>query len=254
MTPMSSLELDRIRERRYARRAATRRDADPGAPAMVGRVVSAGSNLAVGKFLLVKPVSVLGAECEGCAPTLTVGAASVPVLLLGPRVPATGDDLVCRFVDRRWVAEKGGGSTPPTKVVIGSNCPCPVPTTLSMVSRFPQCNGGLFQSATLTYGPLPPEMASIGLTGNGFTSNTLTDQVSGKAFYYYISCNFNQYGLTQIIPDGNGGASRNGVLYFWAVGGNTRFGPSTCDPFSLPEGTAYPGADASCTSVGLYAG
>ena len=112
------LELDRIRERRDAGRATTRLAADPGAPAMVGRVVSPAAKIAPKKYLLVQPVSVLGAECEGCAPTLTAGTATIPALLLGPRVPAPGDDLVCRFVDHRWVVEQssapsGGGLPPP---------------------------------------------------------------------------------------------------------------------------------------------
>src|SRR4051794_32649558 len=78
-----------------------------GVPAFVGRVTSTGSKIAVGKFLLVQPTYVLGPEVEGGPGGLTsVPTELVPVYLVGPGTPSTGDFLVCRFVDHRWAAER----------------------------------------------------------------------------------------------------------------------------------------------------
>jgi hypothetical protein len=84
-------------------------------PAFLGRVTTAAP--AVGKFMNVIPQSITGPEVEGGAAVSTdLSATPIGVYLVGPGVPNTGDQVVSRFVDYRWVAHKrgttsGGGIT-----------------------------------------------------------------------------------------------------------------------------------------------
>jgi hypothetical protein len=119
---MDDLELARIL------RAARDRSAPPptstGSRAFMGRVTTTAP--AVGKFMLVQPQSVLGTETEGGSATITdLGSTPTPVYLVGPGVPATGDQVIARWSDWRWVARKRGtgGSGPPT-IDPGAGCFC----------------------------------------------------------------------------------------------------------------------------------
>ena len=79
-----------------------------GVPAFVGQVTTPATlNIGVGDFLIVRPTSVLGQEAEGGAGVFTpFGSSTVAVYLVGPALASTGDYLVCKFVDNRWVAER----------------------------------------------------------------------------------------------------------------------------------------------------
>lgn len=158
---MPDYENDRLRLR--AAGPLPPRFASPGSAVMVGRVVTAAP--AVGKFLLVHPVSVSGDEVEA-APGLT-GAdttVTVPVYLVGPGVPATGDLLVCRFVDYRWVAERSSGANRDA----ANPCKCTWPRVLTYLGSVKQAQSAFYflnipasepePPYTLTYGPRPADV------------------------------------------------------------------------------------------------
>ena len=200
--------------------------------------------IAVGKFLLVNPSDVLGAEIEGGAGTFADHAATVPVYLIGPGTPRTGDYLVCRFVDHRWVTEVGGGTSSGASGVLLPSCFCLVPSTIQMTSADPRCNYKMFQSCTLTYGPPPPAMVAFGYKTNVFTSGTFTDPLTDSDFFYHFWCQYNQFFLTRIYPTSPYGSPfRDGILYSWAIGGAN----NTCDPFQLLSGSPFPESDPSCS-------
>lgn len=86
------------------------RDRPGGVPRYLGRVYSGGAlPTAVPRVYLTRPLALAATESEGSAVTLTPDTTrSVPVLVLGPGVPAAGDDLIARQTQGRWVAGFGG--------------------------------------------------------------------------------------------------------------------------------------------------
>src|SRR4051812_34061924 len=168
-----------------------------GGPSFVGRVISTGSNISVGNFLMVQPSYVLGAEVEGGTGSLTsVPGDPVPVFLVGPGIPSTGDFLVCRHVDHRWTAERSGikGVTGGTGTI--PSCLCTkIPDTLQITSANPAVNYRMFQSCTLHYGPPPGWAAPLHLGPNVFLSTeSFPDPIlGGAAFYYYLTCQGNLF-------------------------------------------------------------
>ncbi len=241
-------DFRRLRLRRAGRVVSEPELFGGGVPAFVGRVTSPGSRIAVGKFLLVQPTFVLGVEVEGGPGAFAaIGVPTVPVYLVGPGTPSTGDLLVCRHIDHRWAAERsvagkgrgGGGSL--------SNCDCTeIPATLRMTSADPACNYRMFQTCTLQYGPTPALFAALNLPPSTFLSTeSFPDPISaGARFYYYLTCRLNQFYLTRVFPVSPlGSPYRDGILYTWLVGG---YG-NTCSPFRLDNGLAFPGSDLSCS-------
>ena len=223
-------------------------------PSFLGRVVTPSSLLRGGRFCKVVPTATGGAEAEGkqaSFATLATGSAgatsSPPVLvyLMGSFLPSTGDLLVCRFVDHRWVAEATGGSVAHGTGVLLPSCFCSVPAALQMTSANASCNYGMFQSCTLAYGPPPASLAAAGVSGEIFAStSTFYDPVTFRNFYYYFTCYYNQFFLTRIYPPVDGQAALfDGILYNWIVGDYA----NTCTPFLLNYGMPYPGSDASCS-------
>jgi hypothetical protein len=240
-------DLWRLRLAAGSTRPPSRGDVSGGTPAFLGKVTTAAP--AVGKFLLVDPVLALGPEAEGGTPVFTVSVpgAGIAVYLLGPAVPATGDYLICRHVDHRWVAERGtngGGGSGGVGVI--PNCFCTtVPATLTMTSADEMCNYQMFRSCTIQYGPTPACYAALNLPANTFLSvQTFPDPLSnGAIFQYFLTCLYNQFSLTRIYcTSPYGSPYRDGVLYSWVLGG---YG-NTCSPFRLDSGSAYPGSDATC--------
>lgn len=62
-----------------------------------------------GRYFMARPVAIDGPEAEGGAAALAADeAATIPVLVVGARIPAPGDVLVAHAVGGRWVAESGG--------------------------------------------------------------------------------------------------------------------------------------------------
>jgi hypothetical protein len=221
-----------------------------GVPAFVGQVTSTSANIGVGKFLLVRPVFVMGDEAESSSGNFaTVSVSTVPVYLVGPGLASTGDYLICKFVDHRWVTER---TTPSGSPISGGGptvtlCFCEnVPTTLTMTSLNPLCNYGMFQSCTLQFGPIPSVFEPLDLGTEAFISlQSFPDPIAGGAlFQYYLSCLYNVFSLTRIYPSSPYGSPYiDGVLYTWYVGS---YG-NTCSPFYLGNGTAYLGTGGICS-------
>ena len=239
-------DLARLRIARQAFRRPGPLLASGGSPGMIGRVTTASPM--VGTFCLVNPLATFGSESEGSAPTFAVPDvdARVAVYLLGPAAPVTGDNLPCRYVDHRWVAERmssGGGSGGTTTLF---DCFCsPIPTTLTMTSYSATCNYGMFQSGTIQYGPTPASYLDLNIGVNSFLGVESFPDVTanGAMFRYLLTCLYNQFNLTRVyLESPYGSPYRDGILYTWLVGG---YG-NTCDPFHLDDGLAYAGSDPSC--------
>ena len=166
-------DLDPTLRPRHARDAAeiSRRPiglSPAGQPSFVGRIVAdARQPTTPGYYYLVNPVAVLGAEAEGGAPTLVADVTTTAlVCVIGTRSPSAGDDLICRFVENRWVAERYGATSPPPPpppppTIPGCTCTS-IPATLYMSSSGP-CVPSDFQECTIQWGPVPAEFASLSL-------------------------------------------------------------------------------------------
>ena len=106
-----------------------------------------------GIYYLGHPVQFNGAEIEGGPYTPVVDTTtSLAVDVLGG-TPSVGDILIATGVGGRWVAERGGGSGPPTGPSCGG---CTIP------------NGNLNLSWIFS-APLPPQSGSTTLTQLGAT-------------------------------------------------------------------------------------
>src|SRR4051812_15073554 len=75
----------------------------PGTTRWLGKVASATSAIGAGKFVMLNPCTVLGAEVEGGSPAIGVNTTvSYPVVLLNGSL-SLGDYALARLVDYRWV-------------------------------------------------------------------------------------------------------------------------------------------------------
>jgi hypothetical protein len=241
-------DFERIRLRQAALALPEDNLVGGGVPAFVGQVTTASTLIGVGNFLMVQPIFVMGQEVEGGAGQLsTVGSSRVPVYLIGPGLPATGDSLICKFVDNRWVAERSGGAGSTGNTGVIPNCFCsPIPANLTMTSADPTCNFGMFQGCSITYGPTPPEYDDLDLGTNTFLSTeSFPDELAdGALFRYFLTCTSDQFNLSRVYLDSPYGSPyRDGVLYTWLVGSDG----NTCEPFHLDSGQAFPGSDESCS-------
>jgi hypothetical protein len=127
--------------------AAAARQAARGVPRLAGRVSNGGAMpTATDHVFLVSPARLDGAEAEGGAASISSDPArTVPVVVIGSRVPSLGDVVIALSLGGRWVAESGPGQ--------GSlDCwPCPIPQKDLTVSwTNPVLGNG---SATLAYRP-----------------------------------------------------------------------------------------------------
>ena len=222
-----------------------------GQPSFVGRIFAdAKQPIAPGYYYLVNPVAVLGAESEGGAPTLVVDATTTAlVCVIGTKAPSSGDDLICRFVENRWVAERYGVSPPPPPppppppvTITGCTCTA-IPATLQMSSSGP-CVASDFQACTLQWGPTPSEFSSLGLGANCFLSTLVfNDPIAGGTFRYNLSCDTVFFRLSRVYEATDfSPAFHDSTIYTWQIGapGNS------CSPFLLSSGTIYPGGDNRC--------
>lgn len=112
---MSDADLERERYKRLVHHNEPPPAGVMGSSAFIGKVVTPPT--AVGQFSTVNPVVLTGNEVAGGAGTFTVDTShTVAVWFAGRVLPSVGDNLICRFADYRWVAEKmgvgggGGGS------------------------------------------------------------------------------------------------------------------------------------------------
>jgi hypothetical protein len=116
-------ERDRIEET-VQRALLARRDPADSARKIVGSVYNGGAMpTAVPAWFLTHPADFGCNESEGgpCAPSIDT-TSTVPVLVLGPKVPSVGDLLPARMIGGKWVAERGGGGGCTTKICLSSGC------------------------------------------------------------------------------------------------------------------------------------
>jgi hypothetical protein len=220
-----------------------------GQPSFVGRVVAdAKQPTAPGYYYLVNPVAVLGAESEGGSPTLVADATiTALVCVIGTKAPPSGDDLICRFVENRWVAERYGASSPPPPppppvTITGCTCTA-IPTTLQMSSSGP-CVASAFQACTLQWGPIPSEFSSLGLGANCFLSTEVFDDpFTGGTFRYNLNCSSVFFRISRVYePTDSSPAYHDSTIYTWQIGATG----NSCSPFLLASGTIYPGGNSLC--------
>lgn len=217
-----------------------------GSSRFVGKVISTSPNLVVGKFVNVIPQILLGTEAENQTPIWTdAGSTPVPVMLLGPGVPATGDRILARSTNHRWVSKRkavtGGGLT---GTLLGCSCAHP-PATLTMTVSGTVCANGLLNSCTITYRTTPTELGPLHLGTSAYLSTaTFADPQTGDLFYYYLGCFSSIIRISRVFPYSiYGSPFLDSVIYFWTIGlpGNT------CSPFLLSNGQIFFGGDPSCT-------
>jgi hypothetical protein len=214
-------------------------------PAFVGRVFANPSvPTSTGRFFAVHSVAVLGAEGEGQPGSLSDDAGTTAnVFVVGSRVPAAGDDLVCRLVGDRWVAESAPALGAAGITLPGCSCTV-IPLMLRMTSLNPSCNGGMFQPCTLAYGATPTQYGALALGAECFLSTASFVDENGDSFRYYFACERTQFTLSRVYANSLFGSPfLDPVRYTWPLGapGNT------CDPFLLAGGQIYPGGDPSCS-------
>lgn len=200
---------------------------------MVGRVITPDGQIGVKQFILVQPVSVWGHEAEGAPGVIAdLPGPPVAVYLVGSRVARTGDLLVCRFVNFRWVAQRRG-SLPDRQPVL--NCPCAtMPRTITQVSSN---ENSRYRSCTYVWGQFPPGAPFP--DRNYYSQQSFLDEVTNDLFYHYVNCNLGFIFMGRWFPQGSDGNlyANEGTLFQWLVGmpGNT------CDPFLMSNGQVLPG-------------
>ncbi|MFO0909972.1 MAG: hypothetical protein U0794_16755 [Isosphaeraceae bacterium] len=223
----------------------------PGATVLVGRVVTPQAAIAVGRYLLVNPVTVWGPEIEGATASLSVETSTtIPVYLVGPGVAKPGDMLICRFLDHRWVADRMATRVSDGIVVTG--CPCSggsagtTPATLFMHVTHPELNFEYFRSCTLEYQPTPAVYAPLGIGANNhFSRETFVDSLSGESFRYLFRCELGLYVLRMVFAvSAVASPAMTAVLYQWLIGfpGNHCGFPG--NPFLLSNGRIHQTGDA----------
>ena len=226
--------------------------APAGQLSFVGRVDDdAKQPTAPGYYYLVNPVSVLGPEVEGATANLVADMTrTVIVCVIGTKGPSAGDDLVCKFVENRWVAERYGATSPPPPppppTIPGCTCSV-IPGTLTMSSSGP-CVPSDFQACTIVWQPTPSWASGLALGSNCFLSTArLLDPFTGGYFYYNLNCDTIYFRLSRVY-DGTtnygftGTPYQDATIYTWQIGepGNS------CSPFLLSVGTIYPGGNDAC--------
>ena len=213
--------------------------------AFVGRVTAISSLPASTEhYYAVHPVSVLGPEVEGGGDVAVADTSRVIyVCVIGSQGPAIGDDLVCRSVNHRWVAERGGPA-PVVNIGVIPGCACTqIPATLHLSSTGP-CGDGTFPSCTFHFGPTPLEFAGLDLGSRCFLSaETFLDSYSGASYRFHLGCDTIFFRLSRVyLASDQGDAFHDATIYAWSIGqpGNT------CHPFLLSTGYIYSGGDPHC--------
>lgn len=210
-----------------------------GGPVFVGRNTTASP--VVGHFIAVNPVRILGPQVEGGLPVKSVDTSvKFPVYLLGPGLPAVGDDLICRHVRHRWVAERMAGG-----VVVGPGnipgCGCQsLPARIAIHPASEGCNTGIFYSDTLVWQAKPAAYAGLAILDPGYYGTGTFLDGTGTPFQYYFTCNGGQFSVSRVYP---GPPARLDTLrWSWSIAspGNT------CTPFSLTSGTVFAGGSQAC--------
>ncbi len=210
-----------------------------GRAAFVGQVVSPSSKIGVGKFLMVVPVTVFGTDQEGAPGVITIDSSEpIPVYLVGPDLAQTGDLLICRRVDHRWVAERD--ATQPFGFTL-PGCPCTnLPGTLYLHVGNPSVVAPEIFTvpATFVYGPKPAALAVYNSDPIGYYS-TEDFWTADQDFHwmYWFGCQNGVYFLQLLmLPIASGFAGSypgTQLIMSWLVG----LAGNTCNPLSLTNGS-----------------
>lgn len=190
-------------------------------------------------YFSVHPVSTSGVEGEANPGILTVDASrSFLVYVVGSKRPVSGENLICRFVGNRWVAERMGRAS--TGISL-PGCPCTVPPLLHMSVIRPDANSGMFQDATLAYGPTPQEFASLALGTNSYISTTdFLDIITNDRFRFHFFCAGGYFCINRIYATSVYGTPFSDAIRYRWLGG---LPGNTCTPFIMTNGRVYPGGD-----------
>lgn len=233
----------------------------PGEGVMVGRVVTPTASIGVGKYLLVNPVSVYGAEAEGGPGALSVDStAAIPVYLIGPKPAQQGDLLVCRFIQYRWVAERWSkASTGHT--LAGCGC-ANIPGTIFMHVANPQTQHLTFAdyytyspvvSSSLRYQLRPMDTVPTGVNIVNYSPAYYSDAKYNAYVYvsaqwvlngtirFYMYCDpFSGSYSVGLIYTTDPPQSANGSYYSGVFSGLISFHPgfpgNPCSPFRMTNG------------------
>lgn len=229
------------------------RNASGSAAAMLVQVYD-GGHLPVthGVFYACRPCSAYGSEVENGTCVVTPDSTkTVMVFVLGSRAALPGDVMVARLRNSYWYAERMTKHVPIGITLHG--CPCDnIPQTLHLTSSKPDSNLGIFQNATLVYGPTPPEYNALALgTSCYLSTESYPDDSTGDLFRYYFGCYNGYYGITRVYAVSFYGSPYLDVVrYRWLVGlpGNTCGDPGATPPvpFGLANGRIFVGGDATC--------
>lgn len=241
----STADLRLQRERIDAAPRPGRRDSASAMSSFLGQVVNGGSmGTSPLRYYLANPVTPSGAEVEGGTPGLAADAgAKIPFVWLGPGTPAVGARYAIVFARERWVAWSGGVSAGTGPTIPGCSC-TDTPARIAMTSAAPSCQGGMFQSDTLTWGPTPAGYAALGLGDNSYLSDHSWVDANGDSFRYYLNCSLTNFTLGRVyLTSVFGSPFLDSVRYSWslAAAGNT------CVPFSLTNGQIFTGGDPTCS-------
>ena len=115
------------------------------------------------------------------------GAVTLPVVVLGPKVPIAGDNLIAAGLPYRWVAEQG--HAPSTESVSTACCPGnPVPKVLT--GSGPEfCNGPPTSTLTFTFAP----------SWSTPTWVACCTSISGVSEFFTFSCSLGFWGFTSFV-------------------------------------------------------
>ena len=201
---MDELRSQRLRRsERVDRLDRTPSDGPERKQVLVGRVFNAGalpgSTL---RYFAVRPFSPSGAEAEGTSAGQDISSnAQELVLVLGPKVPQVGDDLIAYAIGDRWVAGQAGGGgcpgSPSLSITVqgcfglrlpGATVTCNGATKVTDgqgVATFPVTSAGTY-AGTIGRDRFVSQNFSLNLNcASGSFSRTL---VAAPGFYCFCNC------------------------------------------------------------------
>ena len=203
-----------------------------------------------GAYYACYPGIVAATPSEGGTATPTWDTAILYVYFVGTKAPLLDEIYVARRLEYRWTAERMTRHDGLWITIPGCSC-ATIPTTLYMRSSNHVGNIGMFQDATLAWGPTPAWAAVLALGSSSFLSTTtFTDSTTGDQFYYHFSCSTGgAYFLTRVYQTSFYGSPYLDVQrYRWTVG----LSGCTCGPpFNFPNGRVYAGGSAVTISLGV---
>jgi hypothetical protein len=247
-------ERDRIEET-VQRALLARRDPSDSARKIVGSVYNGGAMpRTVPAWFLTNPADFGCDETEGagCSPRIDT-TSTVPVLVLGPKVPSVGDLLPARMIGGKWVTGSGGGGGGG----VISCSPCNIPAedlTLSwsatglgpspIVGSMPLTFTGTDWESSCQWIPPAPFGGPGGSIGSFFNGKIVLICFGGVITFRLINYAF--------PPGATAPTCNTGTSEFCGTDinpGKITFVSHTCSPFHLVFNSF--GTSVSCNTRGL---